>query len=192
MYFFDAISPITHGWLWVTCFRCDRAYLAAAGIHVGDQIMRRSPFSSASSVCIVFALVLLLALAACSSGGDPENDGDVAALPTFVTISTSDPTAAGADGADESVTNGEAIFAAKGCSACHAPSDATVIGPGLADVGERAATQVSGQSADEYLEDAIRDPGDFVVDGFANLMPNSFADLPESDLHDLIAFLKSL
>lgn len=153
--------------------------------------MRLSPLSRVTPVLAVSAIVLI-AFSACSSGGNDEDGGAVTPVPTLVTISTSEPAAPGADGADEAVISGESIFAARACSACHSTGDNRVIGPGLAGIGERAATRVSGQTADEYLQESIRDPGAFVVDGFDNLMPSNFADLPESDINDLIAFLKSL
>lgn len=155
--------------------------------------MRLSPLSRVTPVFAVSAIVLIFAFTACSSGDDEDVDvGAATPVPTLVTISTPEPAAPGAGGADEAVISGESIFAAKACSACHSTGDNRVIGPGLAGVGERAATQVSGQTADEYLQESIRDPGAFVVDGFDNVMPTNFADLPESDINELIAFLKSL
>ncbi len=88
--------------------------------------------------------------------------------------------------------NGEKLFAANGCSACHSTGSNTIIGPGLAGVEERAATRVEGMSAEEYIEHSIRDPGAFVVDGFVNLMPATFGALPDSDIQDLIAYMATL
>lgn len=154
--------------------------------------MRLSPFSRVTPIVAVSAIALVVVLAAC--GGD-DDDGAATAgvtpLPTLVTIPTAEP-AVTADGADSGAANGEAIFTARGCSACHSTGGNTIIGPGLAGIGETAATRVSGQTADQYMEAAIRDPGAFLADGFDNLMPPGFADMPESDVNDLIAFLKGL
>ncbi len=59
-------------------------------------------------------------------------------------------------------------------------------------MGVSASTRVSGLSADDYLRQSITEPGTFLVEGFADLMPTTFGTLPESDIGDLIAYLKSL
>ena len=90
------------------------------------------------------------------------------------------------------VSSGEKLFADNGCSACHNTSDETLVGPGLRGVFDRAENRVSGISASVYLEQSIREPGAFLVDGFTNLMPTTFADLSDRDMQDLIAFISSL
>ena len=58
----------------------------------------------------------------------------------------------------------EANFA---CNTCHLPnSEAQLIGPGLLNVGDRAATRVEGESAEEYIRNSILHPSDYVVEGF--------------------------
>ncbi len=152
--------------------------------------MRLSPFSRATFLLVTPALVSVLALAACSSGSDDaDSRGAGTAVPTLVTIATVDPSAAEAS---DPVTKGEAVFKGNTCSGCHSTGTDDIVGPGLAGVGERAATQVSGLSADDYLEESIREPAAFIVDGFSDGMPALFADLPETDMSDLLAFLKSL
>jgi hypothetical protein len=69
---------------------------------------------------------------------------------------------------------------------------ATLVGPGLAGVRDRAATRVSGLSADAYLEQSILEPSVFLAPGFQNLMPTTFKDLPTQSVADLIAYLKTL
>jgi cytochrome c2 len=86
---------------------------------------------------------------------------------------------------------GEQLFSANGCTACHSTGEDTIIGPGLSGVyvraGERTALDVDG-----YIEQSIREPDVFVVDGFiAGLMP-SFDELSASEITDLIAYLKTL
>ncbi len=157
--------------------------------------MRLSPFSRTTSIIAFSAIALVFIFAACGGdddAGDGGASGGVTPVPTLVTIPTADPAVTGGGGTDGAVVNGKALFASKGCSACHSTGDTRLVGPGLAGMGESAALRVSGQTADAYLEAAIRDPGAFLVDGFANIMPTTFADLPESEVDDLIAFLKSL
>ncbi|MEX0762105.1 MAG: c-type cytochrome [Dehalococcoidia bacterium] len=88
---------------------------------------------------------------------------------------------------------GEALFtsATHACSTCHSTGTDTVLGPGLAGVEERAETRVPELSADEYLEQSLREPGAYVVDGFPAVMP-TFAHLSDQELADLIAYLKEL
>lgn len=89
-------------------------------------------------------------------------------------------------------TNGERLFNSESCSGCHSTGSGRVTGPGLAGIGVSAATRDSALTADQYLEQAIRDPGAFVVSGYNNLMPNAYGRLPQDDVDDLIAYLKSL
>ncbi|MDP6823853.1 MAG: c-type cytochrome [Dehalococcoidia bacterium] len=90
------------------------------------------------------------------------------------------------------VANGERLFKNESCSACHAIDDRRVTGPGLAGIGAVAATRDPALNADEYLERAIRNPGEYIVDGFSNVMPNTYGRLPQDDVDDLIAYLKTL
>ena len=88
--------------------------------------------------------------------------------------------------------NGQALFASNGCSGCHSTGDNTIVGPGLKGVGARAGDRIAGLTADEYITASIKDPGSFIVDGFPNAMPGTFASMADSDIQDLIAYLKSL
>jgi len=86
---------------------------------------------------------------------------------------------------------GESLYNSN-CSGCHSAGSDTRVGPGHAGVYQRAAGR-TGLSADEYLRQSIIDPTAFVVDGFAAVMPSSFgAILSESEIDDLIAYLRSL
>ena len=143
----------------------------------------------AGSLLAVSAFVFVFALAACSSNSEEEITGvAVTPIPILVTIPTAGPSAVDAD---DPVANGEAVFKANACSACHSTGDNALVGPGLAGVGDRAGSQVSGLSADGYLERSVRVPGEYVVDGFLNAMPANFSGLTEGEMTDMIAFLKS-
>ncbi len=96
---------------------------------------------------------------------------------------------------------GEAIFAnfypeaSFACNTCHLNnSEAMLIGPGLLNIGERAADRVEGQTAEEYLRISILNPGEYVVEGFPDmLMPQIYADLlSDEDLDNLVAYLFTL
>ncbi len=91
------------------------------------------------------------------------------------------------------VTNGEALFGAQGCSACHSTGENRVVGPGLSGIGVRAETRVDGQSADEYLTTAIISPNDFLVPDFPGIMPGNFgSSMSETEISDLVAYLIAL
>jgi len=76
------------------------------------------------------------------------------------------------------------------CSSCHSTGDNTVVGPGLKGIYERAATRTS-LSAEEYIEESLREPGAFVVDSFPAVMP-SFSYFSDEDVDNMIAYLKTL
>lgn len=78
------------------------------------------------------------------------------------------------------------------CTSCHRLSDLGDTGPGFEGIADRAATRVSGLSAEEYLRQSIEDPEAYVVEGDWQgvVMPTNYAELySEQDINDLIAFL---
>ncbi|MCK6579955.1 MAG: cytochrome c oxidase subunit II [Anaerolineae bacterium] len=84
------------------------------------------------------------------------------------------------------------------CGTCHILTDLNWngnIGPNLNNIGTRAASRVGGQTAEQYLQNSIRNPGAYLVPGFGNLM-TQFNDesgepnyMPEEDLSAIIAYL---
>ena len=87
---------------------------------------------------------------------------------------------------------GEALFAANGCSGCHSLGDDMLVGPGLKGVAVRAATRVTGLSADEYLYQSIREPAAFAAEGYTAGVMLKFPSLTDGDIADLIEYLKTL
>ena len=82
-----------------------------------------------------------------------------------------------------------------GCSACHSLDEGVkVVGPSWYNLGNHAATRVSGESAPLYLYNSIILPNHYVLEGFLpNLMPQTYADqLSEQDIADLITYLLTL
>ena len=78
------------------------------------------------------------------------------------------------------------------CSACHSTGDDKIVGPGLAEIGDRAGSRVDGLSADEYLEQSLRKPDAFIVDGYTpGLMPN-WEKLGDDSIDALVTYLKTL
>jgi cytochrome c2 len=76
------------------------------------------------------------------------------------------------------------------CAGCHSTDDSQVVGPGLGGIYARAGSRTS-LDADAYLEQSVREPGAFIVDGFPAVMP-SFDYFSDEDVQDMIAYLKSL
>jgi len=94
---------------------------------------------------------------------------------------------------DPLVVQGQQVFNAK-CATCHAlVLDTIIIGPSLYGLATRAETRVEGQTADEYIQLSILRPGDYLVDGFNNVMITNFAkELTNEDMNALVAFLLTL
>jgi cytochrome c oxidase subunit 2 len=86
--------------------------------------------------------------------------------------------------------DGEAIFASN-CTSCHSTGDNKLVGPGLAGVGDRAGSRVAGLDEDSYLEQSLREPGAFVVDGFPAVMPE-WSHLGDDSIDALVTYLKTL
>jgi mono/diheme cytochrome c family protein len=99
--------------------------------------------------------------------------------------------------------NGEALALSKGCAACHiqAPTGpAWLPSAGEPGIGERAETRFtqsdytgSATTAEQYLLESIVQPEVYLVSGYANIMPNNYADtLTDQEAADLLAYLLSL
>lgn len=97
---------------------------------------------------------------------------------------------------------GQTIVRQRGCLACHTIEPGVGVkghgrGPNLADVAARRARGVKGgpDNLVEYLAQALTDPGAYLVEGYANIMPPSTgapANLSYEDVVAVIAYLQSL
>ncbi len=94
---------------------------------------------------------------------------------------------------DPFILKGRQVFNAR-CATCHAlEPDTSIIGPSLAGLATRAETRVEGQSADEYIQLSILRPGDYVVEGYNDVMITNFSkELTSEDMNALVAFLLTL
>ena len=94
---------------------------------------------------------------------------------------------------DRFILQGQAVFTAR-CATCHAlVPDTIIIGPSLYGLVARAETRVEGQSAEEYVLMSILRPGDYVVEGFNNVMITNLAkELTSEEMNALVAFLMTL
>jgi cytochrome c oxidase subunit 2 len=100
----------------------------------------------------------------------------------------------GTTGEEPPAVAGEALFKQRGCVACHALQSG-VMGPSLRGLfGSRVRLQ-SGQTviADEsYIRESILNPKAKIVAGFQPIMPTFQGQIGEEQLHQLIAYIKSL
>ncbi|MCA9913378.1 MAG: cytochrome c [Anaerolineae bacterium] len=121
---------------------------------------------------VAFFIVLIGLLAACES-----QPMDVSALPE-------------GDAERGAALFSESINGAPTCSSCHALTDERMTGPGLAGYSERAASQVEGESAEEYTYQSIVRPSAHLVEGYGNLMYAEYRSrLSEQQVADLMAYL---
>ena len=88
---------------------------------------------------------------------------------------------------------GKTVFS-QNCGSCHSTIPETVIvGPSLAGIATRAETRKSGQDGRTYIYTSILQPGDFLVEGYDNLMPATFGkQLTGEDLDAVVAYLMTL
>lgn len=89
---------------------------------------------------------------------------------------------------------GRRLYVRYGCAGCHAAGSA-VHAPPLEGVFGQLQPVENKQfvRADEtYLRDSILHPEQHIVAGYANLMPSFQGVIPDADLLDLVAYVKSL
>jgi len=97
---------------------------------------------------------------------------------------------------------GQAIVRQRGCLACHTIEPGAGVkgggrGPNLAGVAARRAQGVKGgpDNLVDYLAQSLYEPGGYLVEGFANIMPPSTgapASLAYEEVVAVIAYLQSL
>jgi cytochrome c oxidase subunit II len=86
---------------------------------------------------------------------------------------------------------GRAVFEEQGCGSCHALADAgstAEVGPSLDRLQEQA--DEAGRPLEEFVRESIVNPDAYVEPGYsADVMPETFADLPEEQLNALVDYL---
>ncbi|MCS7072260.1 MAG: cytochrome c [Anaerolinea sp.] len=86
--------------------------------------------------------------------------------------------------------NGETLTVTYGCAACHVTGVAHGLAPAFTGVADVAAMRNPPLSAAEYLYQSIVHPTAYLVEGYANSMPQDFASrMSEQDLADVLAYL---
>lgn len=87
--------------------------------------------------------------------------------------------------------NGKKLFASNGCGGCHTYGPAGTngtIGPDL-DKLAQYAKQANQGPLNQFVATSITNPGAYVQSGYSNIMPTTFANLPQTQIADLVAFL---
>jgi mono/diheme cytochrome c family protein len=99
------------------------------------------------------------------------------------------------------VLQGQRVYIAQGCAACHAIDGLSngVIGPDLTHIATDSIGRVDGMSVEEYLRESILEPAAFMVadcptgDCPDNVMPPDFDEkMAGQDLENLVLFLLTL
>lgn len=89
---------------------------------------------------------------------------------------------------------GEQLYKSQGCNACHSLDGSPGVGPTWQDLhGKENHAMADGSTVtadDNYLREAILEPGAKVVEGYQNIMPASYTSLSERELSALIAFIE--
>jgi cytochrome c oxidase subunit II len=86
---------------------------------------------------------------------------------------------------------GAAVFESQGCGSCHTfkPAGSTgKVGPSLDELS--ASAREAGQPLQEFTRESIVEPNAYIQPGFPrNVMPQTYAQLPEDQLDGLVQYL---
>lgn len=137
------------------------------------------------SLIMMLVVALVMVLAACGGGDSADSGSGDAAAPAA-------GDAAKGEALYKQTVIGEA--SAPGCITCHSlEPDVVLVGPSHNGMGARAVGVVAGLSADQYLEQSIKEPNAHITDGFTEGVMYQFYgnDLSQQEILDLVAFLKT-
>lgn len=133
------------------------------------------------AAALVAAAVLLAGCTAPTSTPAPATPPPTRATSTPTPApATSTPAAAG------DPQKGKTLFetgATPSCKGCHSTGADKLVGPGLKGIGAKEST--------EHLREALLEPNKHVEEGYPAIMP-AYTSLSESQIQDLIAYLKTL
>ena len=88
---------------------------------------------------------------------------------------------------------GAILYEQQGCQTCHSIDGSPSVGPtfqGLFGSTEQLADGTTVQVDENYLRQSILEPGAQIVQGFQNIMPDSYSGLSEEQVSALIAFIE--
>lgn len=143
---------------------------------------------------LLVASLMLIAtlLAACGGGGD--DDATATTVQPAVTATTAaEPTTAPGNGGGDAQAGAQ--LAGAQCAACHSFDGSVGVGPTWQGLYGQEIELESGETLtadDEYIHESIVEPGAKIHKGFANIMPSFGQTLSESQIQDIIAYIKTL
>lgn len=91
-------------------------------------------------------------------------------------------------------SRGEALFREMRCISCH-NQEAETLGPNLRGIWEKPVTLTSGRTLirdEDYLRESILNPHAKLRQGFGPIMPSYQSQLSESQIIEIISYIKSL
>ncbi|MGO9836677.1 MAG: c-type cytochrome [Polyangiaceae bacterium] len=96
--------------------------------------------------------------------------------------------------ADVAAEQGQRLYAAKGCLACHTTTGAPGIGPTWKGIwAKRESTNVGPVTVDEnYVRESILDPQAKIVTGFGPVMPTFRGQISDAEIGELTSYIHSL
>jgi cytochrome c oxidase subunit 2 len=91
---------------------------------------------------------------------------------------------------------GKRLYSQQGCQACHSIDGSNMVGPTWQDLYGKTGHEMDDGTTvtvdENYLREAILEPGAKIVAGYQNVMPASYSNLSERQLTALIAYMKDL
>jgi cytochrome c oxidase subunit II len=90
---------------------------------------------------------------------------------------------------------GEKLYIALGCNACHSSDGSMRVGPTLAELYGKQVTLTDGTTAtvdDVYLRTSILDPTQQVVKGYVPTMPSYKGRVTDPEVDALVEWIKTL
>lgn len=135
------------------------------------------------ALLVIFAFIFMIAFIVSST-----STGDIPAAVTEDTYRAE--VDAALENADPAI--GEQLIEVQNCTVCHVQGNGTVA-PLFTGVANRAGERHEPLDAEQYLYESIVHPGSFVVEEFANAMPNNYTDLlSQQEIGHIIAYLMTL
>jgi cytochrome c oxidase subunit 2 len=140
---------------------------------------------------LIGAALSLTCATACGGGGSSSS------TPTPTAKAKSTPTAT-ATSSGGTAAQGKALYASKGCQACHSIDGSKRVGPtwkGLAGSSVKLTTGKTVKADDTYLTTAIEDPDKQIVSGYQKGVMSATikkGSISPTDAKALVAYIKSL
>ena len=91
---------------------------------------------------------------------------------------------------DTGLDAGQLLFSQR-CASCHSlERDVVIVGPTLWGIADTAWYRIPGQSPQDYIRNSVVNPGDYIVEGYQDVMQKNLAQILSSeDLDNLVAYL---